>query len=129
MNLSRLVLPAVCLVLAAGLSSCSMFGSKSSSTASAPVGAQEFDPYSNTWKPAGRVVVPPPSQPNADIAAQKEALKKENSMVKKVGRGAGEVGKTITKPLKWIPFVGGKKGEASADPNEVDPSYSPAAPQ
>ena len=129
MNLSRLVQPAVYLALAVGLSSCSMFGSKSSPTASAPVGAQEFDSYSNTWKPASRVVVPPPSEPNAEIAAQKEQLKKENSVVKKMGRGAGEVGKTIAKPLKWVPFVGGKKGEASTDPNEVDPSYSPAPAQ
>ncbi|WP_156345704.1 hypothetical protein [Verrucomicrobium spinosum] len=79
-----------------------------------------------------RVVVPPPSEPNPEIAAQQEQLKKENSVVNKMGRSAGKVGsaagsvgKTLTKPLKWIPFVGGKK---SAE-DEVDPAYSPASPQ
>ena len=131
MNLSRLAHSAACLALVAGLSACSMFGSKSSVTQSAPVGAQEFDPYSNTWRTVSRVVVPPPSVPNSDIAAQQEQLKKENSVVNKMGRSAnkvgsaaGSVGKTIAKPLKWIPFVGGKKGE-----DEVDPAYSPASPQ
>ena len=132
MNLSRLAHSAACLALVAGLSACSMFGSKSSVAQSAPVGAQEFDPFSNTWRPVSRVVVPPPSEPNAEIAAQQEQAKKDNSVVNKMGRSAGKVGsaagavgKTLTKPLKWIPFVGGKKNAE----DEVDPAYSPASPQ
>ncbi|WP_038162366.1 hypothetical protein [Verrucomicrobium sp. BvORR106] len=132
MNLSRLAHSAACLALVAGLSACSMFGSKSSVSQSAPVGAQEFDPFSNTWRPVSRVVVPPPSEPNPEIAAQQEQVKKQNSVVNKMGRSAGKVGnaagavgKTLAKPLKWIPFVGGKK---SAE-DEVDPAYSPASPQ
>lgn len=128
MNLSRLVSPALCLLLAASLSACSMFGSKSSVATTAPVGAQEFDPYSNTWRASTQVVVPGPSEPNPEIAAQQAQLKKENSVIKQVGRSAskvgtaaGSVGKTLAKPLKWVPFVGKKDAQ-----DEVDPEYYPA---
>jgi hypothetical protein len=119
MNLSRLVQPTACLVLAAGMSACSMFGSKSRTAQAAPV-SQEFDLYSNTWKPATQFAVAPPSVPNADLAMQKEQQKKEAGVISSMGRSASKVGSAMTKPLKYIPFVGGSKK------SEADPEYTPA---
>ncbi len=118
-----------CAVAAMALTSCGMsgfsFGSKSSSTPSYSGGGQEFDPYSNTWKPTQRVVTTT-SEPNAYLAQKAEEQKRENSLMKKTSRAmsntATATAEAVKKPLKWVPFVGGK--EKSQD--EIDPNYYPA---
>ncbi len=121
MILKRVSLALICAASAAALTSCGMFGSK---PAPAPsyAGGQEFDPYTNSWKPAQRVAVGT-SQPNAMLAQRAEEQKRENTFIKKTGRAvnntATAAGNAVKKPLKWIPFVG-KKGE------EKDPNYYPA---
>jgi hypothetical protein len=121
-----------CAVAAMALTSCGTsgfnlgFGSSSASTTPAYTGGgQEFDPYSNTWRPA-RTVAVPTSQPNAYLAQKAEEQKKENSIVKKTSRAmsstATATAEAVKKPLKWVPFVGGK--EKSQD--QVDPNYYPA---
>lgn len=111
---------------AALLTSCGMFGSSSeSSTPAYTGGGQEYDPYSNSWRPA-RTVAVPTSQPNAYLAQKAEEQKKENSIVKKTSRAVSNAttatAEAVKKPLKWVPFVGGK--EKSQE--EVDPNYYPA---
>jgi hypothetical protein len=90
-----------------------MFGSKPSQPVASTT-ANEFDPYAHTWKASERVVTPPPSQPNAALAAQDAAAKQENSTLNKAGRmvasTASAVGRVAKKPLEWLPF--GKKDEA-----------------
>jgi hypothetical protein len=121
-----------CAVAAMALTSCGTsgfnlgFGSKSSSpTPTYTGGGQEFDPYSNSWRPARSVAVPT-SQPNAYLAQKAEEQKKENSIVKKTSRAmsstATATAEAVKKPLKWVPFVGGK--DKSQD--QVDPNYYPA---
>jgi hypothetical protein len=117
-----------CALAAMALTSCGMsgfsFGSKSS-TPTYSGGGQEFDPYSNSWKPAQRVVTTT-SEPNAYLAQKAEEQKKENSIMKKTSRAvsstATATAEAVKKPLKWVPFVGGK--EKSQD--QVDPNYYPA---
>jgi hypothetical protein len=112
----RLLQTLACSTVAFGLSACGMFGSKTSQPV-ASTAAQEFDPYAHTWKATGRVVTPPPSQPNAALAAQDAAAKQENSTLNKAGRAvastASAVGRVAKKPLEWLPF--GKKDEAPAE--------------
>ena len=88
-------------------------------------GGQEFDPYSNSWKPAKRVVTTT-SEPNAYLAQKAEQEKAENTILKKTSRAmnksATATAEAVKKPLKWVPFVGGK--EKSQD--EIDPNYYPA---
>ena len=102
--------------LAASLTSCGLFGPKPAPVTSAAQGAQEFDPYTNAWKPANRIVTPGPSQPNAALAQRKADSARENSALGKAGRAvsttASAVGRAVTKPLEWLP--GGKKEEAPA---------------
>lgn len=98
--------------LAASLTSCGLFGPKPAPVTSAAQGAQEFDPYTNAWKPANRIVVPGPSQPNAALAQKREEAARENSVLGKAERAASTVGRAVKKPLEWLP--GGKKEEAPA---------------
>lgn len=126
MTSHRLLQVLACATVAGALSSCGMFGSGSSQHAAA-TGTQEFDPFSNSWKPAGQIVTPPPSEPNAALAEQKEASKRENSTISKVGRAVGNTasatGRVLKKPLEWLPF--GKKDEEPVE--EVKPA-APAKP-
>jgi hypothetical protein len=112
--ISRLFQTLACGTVALGLSACGMFGSKPAQPV-ASTGAKEFDPYAHTWKVTGRVVTPPPSEPNAALAAQDAAAKQENSTLNKAGRmvasTASAVGRVAKKPLEWLPF--GKKDEAA----------------
>ncbi|RBP39605.1 hypothetical protein DES53_10932 [Roseimicrobium gellanilyticum] len=122
-----------CAVAAMALTSCGTSGfnlgfGSSSSAATPPAytgGGQEFDPYSNTWRPA-RPVAAPTSQPNAYLAEKAEKEKQENTILKKTTRAmnntASATAEAVKKPLKWVPFVGGK--EKSQD--EIDPNYYPA---
>lgn len=111
-----------CGALALCLSSCGLFSSKPKPVASGPAGPLEFDSFSNSWKPSTQVVTPPPSEPNATLAEQQAAAKREDSTLKKAGRAvgntAGAVGRAVKKPLGWLPF--GKKDEAPAE--EVQPA-------
>jgi hypothetical protein len=106
--------------IALGLTACGMFGSKPAES-HASVGAQEFDPFANTWKASGRTVTPPPSQPNAALAEREAAEKQENSALSKAGRAmnttASAVSRAVKKPLGWLPF--GKKDEAAAETEET----------
>jgi hypothetical protein len=110
-----------CATLIGALSSCGMFGSGSSQANTAP-SAQEFDPFSNSWKPAGQIVTPPPSEPNAALAEQKAEQERQSSALNKVGRAVGNTasaaGRVVKKPLEWLPF--GKKDEAPVE--EVKPA-------
>lgn len=106
----RRLLASVALVVS--LTSCGLFGPKPAPVTSAAQGAQEFDPYTNAWKPANRIVVPGPSQPNAALAQQREEAARENSALEKAGRAASAVGRAVKKPLEWLP--GGKKKEEPA---------------
>ncbi|HSI64464.1 MAG TPA: hypothetical protein VLE43_15150 [Candidatus Saccharimonadia bacterium] len=120
-----------CAVAAMALTSCGglpSFGFGSKSATPAPTysgGGQEFDPYSNSWKPTQRVAATT-SEPNAYLAQKAEEAKKENSIMKKTSRAmsstATATAEAVKKPLKWVPFVGGK--EKSQD--QVDPNYYPA---
>jgi hypothetical protein len=121
-----------CAVAVMALTSCGTSGFKlgfgSSSSSPAPTytgGGQEFDPYSNSWRPARSVAVPT-SQPNAYLAEKAEKEKQENTILKKTSRAmnstATATAEAVKKPLKWVPFVGGK--EKSQD--EIDPNYYPA---
>lgn len=121
-----------CAVAAMALTSCGTsglnlgFGSSSSSPAPTYTGGgQEFDPYSNSWRPA-RTVAVPTSQPNAYLAQKAEEQKKENSIMKKTSRAmnntATAAGNAVKKPLKWVPFVGNKEKTQE----QVDPNYYPA---
>lgn len=98
------------------LTSCGLFGPKTAPATYANQGAQEFDPYTNAWKPATRIVVPGPSQPNAALAQQKADTAKDNNPLTKAGRAVGNtasaVGRAVSKPLEWLP--GGKKEEGPA---------------
>jgi hypothetical protein len=100
-----------CSGVALGLSACGMFGEKTAHIA--PSSQMEFDPYANTWRQSGRVVTPPPSQPNAALAQQQP----EESTLDKAGRAMGEtasaVGRAVKKPLEWLPF-GKKEAEGPA---------------
>jgi hypothetical protein len=94
-----------------------MFGSKPSGPMVSQSGSsQEFDPYSNSWRSTQRVVTPPPSQPNAALAEQQAATKREDGALNKAGKAmsntASAVGRAVKKPLEWLPF--GKKDEAPA---------------
>jgi hypothetical protein len=112
----RLLQVLACGSVALGLSACGMFGSKPPRQV-ATSGAQEFDPYANTWKSTGRVVTPPPSEPNAALAMQEAAAKQENSALNKAGRAMNSTASAVTraakKPLEWLPF--GKKDEPVVD--------------
>jgi hypothetical protein len=107
--------------VALGLTACGMFGSKPAEVSHASVGAQEFDPFANTWKTSGGAVTPPPSQPNAALAEREAAEKQENSALSKAGRAmnttASAVGRAVKKPLGWLPF--GKKDEAAVETEET----------
>jgi hypothetical protein len=94
-----------------------MFSSKPSETmVSRNASSQEFDPYSNTWRSTERVVTPPPSQPNAALAEQQAAAKREDGALSKAGKAmsntASAVGRAVKKPLGWLPF--GKKDDVPA---------------
>ena len=104
-----------CSTVAAGLSACGMFDKPAPHVAS--TGTQEFDPYSHQWRSSGRVVTPPPSEPNAAIAERQALAKNEDSTLNKAGRAmsstASAVGRAVKKPLEWMPF--GKKDEAPTE--------------
>ncbi|MFZ4763821.1 MAG: hypothetical protein ACOYMN_02610 [Roseimicrobium sp.] len=106
--------------MATTLTSCGMFGS-SSRTASSATAAQEFDPFTHTWKPSSRVVVPPASQPNVEYAERKAAEEKENNTLSQVGRAVGNTasaaGRAVKKPLEW--FAPSKKEEPD-QPSEAE---------
>jgi hypothetical protein len=116
MILPRLVHGLACSSAAFALSACGMFGSKPS-PAVASTGAQQFDKYSSTWKPSEKIVKPPPSEPNATLAEQEAAAKRENSTLNKAGRAmsntVGAVGRVVKKPLDWLPL--GKKDTATGE--------------
>lgn len=123
MSFQRFLPVLACGTLALGLSSCGLFSSKQQ-----PVGVaeqQQFDPFSNTWKPSTQVITPPPSEPNATLAEQQAAAKREAGALKKAGRAvgntAGAVGRAVKKPLSWLPF--GKKDEVPIE--EVQPAVVP----
>jgi hypothetical protein len=116
MNARFLLHVLVCSTSALALSSCGMFGSKQERPV-ASAGTQEFDPFSNSWTTASRVVTPPPAQPNAALAEQAAQAKREDGALNKAGRAmsstAGAVGRVVKKPLDWLPF--GKKDEAAVE--------------
>lgn len=124
MILKRCALSLVCISAAATLTSCGLFGGSKAQPTGAYVGGQEFDPYSNSWKPTQRVVTPPASQPNAELARRAEEQKKQDGLINKTTRAvtstATAAGAAVKKPLKWVPFVGKKGGD------EKDPNYYPA---
>ncbi len=95
----------------------------------APAGQQEFDPYSNTWRPSGQVVTPPPSQPNAQLAEREAEARREDSALNKAGRAmsntAGAMGRAVKKPLDWLPF--GKKDEPAVEGAAPMPPAATAA--
>ncbi len=121
MIVTRLSQACMCAASVVALTSCGLFSSKPAPT-SAAHGSQEFDPYANTWKPADRAVVPPPSEPNALLAENKAEAARQNSTLNKAGRAVGNtataVGQAVKKPLEWLPF--GKKAEAPVE--EVKPA-------
>lgn len=125
MIVKRSLTALLCLASVAALSSCGMFGSKSQPTTGAYVGGQEFDLYSNTWKPTQRVVTPSASQPNAMLAEKEAEAKRQNSLINRTSRAmnntATAAGEAVKKPLKWIP---GMKKEQPQE--KVDPNYYPA---
>lgn len=116
MTSQRLLQVLACGSVALGLSACGMLDSKPPRHA-AVSGPQEFDPYANTWRTSQRVVTPPPSEPNAALAAQAAADKEENKALNKAGRAmnstASAVTRAVKKPLEWWPF--GKKDEPVVD--------------
>ncbi len=85
------------LLFAVLATSCSMFSSKPVAAHTVPTVSQEFDPDSGTWKPTTKVVVPPPSEPNATLIAEEEKARADNSLTHKVGRA-------VKAPLSWLPW-------------------------
>jgi hypothetical protein len=124
MNVRRIFSALVCSTSVVALSACGMFGSKVERPVAA-TGPQEFDPYSNTWTTATRVVTPPPSQPNATLAEQQAQAKRDDSMMNKASRAmsntASSVSRAVKKPLGWLPF--GKKYEGEVE--KVQPEIVP----
>jgi hypothetical protein len=120
MNYRRPLHVLACSFAALSLSACGLFDSKSSSVTA--TGAQEFDPYSNSWRASHKVVTPGPSEPNAAIAEQQAAAKRDSNALAKAGRAMGNtasaVGRVVKKPLGWLPF--GKKDEASVEDTVVE---------
>jgi hypothetical protein len=85
------------LLVAALATSCSLFSSKPVAEHTVPTISQEFDTDSGTWKPTTKIVVPPPSEPNATLTEAEEKARAENSLTHKVGRA-------VKKPLTWLPW-------------------------
>lgn len=110
MKFHQVLVAGATLILGMSMNACSFLHRE---PASAPVTTtQEFDPYTNAWKPSNRVVTVAPSQPNATLAQEKELQKNENSVMNKMGRAGASVSNTLKKPLGWLPWT--KKSEEAA---------------
>lgn len=84
-----------------------MFGSSKHATATAAPVAQEYDAASASWRPATRVVPPPPAPENTVLAEAERQQKSEGGFLKKVG-GA------VKAPLKWLPWSKSSDAEEAA---------------
>ncbi len=103
-------------------------------TASAPAGVQEFDANSGSWKPATKIVAPPPHQESAPPSTYAEAS--EHSPVWKkplhwIGLGKDKADVPPPAPVKASAKATDKPKDAAPDASVVNqpPTRSPIEPK